>query len=99
MLCTHTAMRLTMTAQGQHQEQLKASWVGFLLTMLAYFSHFVITPCKNAVICSHWHTNTDPTAGLLFGTGLLNSHGVRTDLVQEVHSFSEPELKLIKAML
>lgn len=58
--------------------------------MLAYFSHFVITPCKNAVICSHRHTNTEPTAGLLFATGPLSSRGARIDLVQEAQGFGEP---------
>lgn len=42
MLCMDTAVQMSVTTQLQKQEQLKASWIGLLLTLLAYFSHFVI---------------------------------------------------------
>lgn len=51
------------------------------------------------MICSHWHTDLDHTAGLLFAAGLLNSCGVRTELGQEAQGFSEPYLRSVEAVL
>lgn len=85
----HTAVQLWLSSYTK-QEQLRASWTGLLLTLLAYFTHFVIIHVKNAVMSSPWYSNTEPTAGLLFA---------RTDPIQEAQGFSDPELRLIESML
>lgn len=63
----HTAVQLWLSSYNK-QEQLRASWIGLLLTLLAYFIHFVIIHVRMQS-CLAPGIQTEPTAGLLFAAG------------------------------
>lgn len=94
MLRMHTAVQLWLSSYNK-QEQLRASWTGLLLTLLVYFTHFVIIHVKNAVMLAPGIQTQSP----LLVCCLQLEHSARTDLVQEAQGFSDPEFRLIESML